>query len=261
MMVPLPPPLPLPIPLPLPPVEKYVLYSGNFTGSLRTPVNLVEVVPLFLEAVSANVIRGVRYIDATTKNQTSAGYTSKLKEKTTHKTKRKRKDFDHQISIFWKKGFHVKLFKTGRMLIPACGSAKGAREVFSLISNICKIPLDTMSCNNQNIRIIFPTEVNCDKLFDWMKLNGYSVEKTKSNRVKLKLWWNSNYNNEGKCICCPRRCDKTLKRKRGFETMEGKCLPSTVMLGKKSCTVFGTHFNQQREEIADIMLKIARSGD
>jgi len=250
--------------LPLPKQqENYELYSANFTASLETSIDLKNETPKFVQAVKENRIRGARYFNATTQQQISEGICSTLKEKTTFSTKRRRMDFDHQISIFWKKGFHVKVFKTGKLLIPNCGSESGAFQAFHEISMICGVPLklDSMQCNNQNIRMILDKDVDNDNLFQTLSKNKYQPEKTKKNRVKCTIWWNTNYDNGGICDCQPHSCKKSKKskkRKRCFEQMSGKCIPSTVMFGKKSWTVFGTSFQKQRDSIVKYLRNIEK---
>jgi len=176
--------------LPLPKQqENYELYSANFTASLETSIDLKNETPKFVQAVKENRIRGARYFNATTQQQISEGICSTLKEKTTFSTKRRRMDFDHQISIFWKKGFHVKVFKTGKLLIPNCGSESGAFQAFHEISMICGVPLklDSMQCNNQNIRMILDKDVDNGNLFQTLSKNKYQPEKTKKNRVKCTI--------------------------------------------------------------------------
>lgn len=265
-------PLPLPISLPIQKTAKFQFhknpppgddskfpfsnvrpYSGNYTGTLAKTINLVEMIPLFLAAVQEKKIDGMRYFDATTRKQVSAGRTSKnenkLKQKQKHKTKRRRLDFDHQISIFWKKGVHIKVFKTGKMLIPACGSEKLAKDAFDFIAKICNTKVNFSTCNNKNLRLIFPQEINIKSFFSWMEQNGFSPTKTRTGRLKIRLWWNNNYYNSCKCKCCPKHCSTIPKNKRGFEQIEGKCIPSTVLFGKKSATIFGTSYDTQRKNV------------
>lgn len=253
-----------PLPLPLPneksihfPIQKakvvpksYELYSGNFTASLKTTISLKTMIPKFVEAVKMKRIDGARYFNATTREQVSAGKCSTIKKKT-FTTKRRRIDFDHQISIFWKKGFHVKVFKTGKLLIPACGSEAGARTAFREIAAICGTSLmeNSFTCNNQNIRFILDNDIDGKSLFKYLSENHFLPERTKTNRIKCKVWWNTQYNTNGKCSCIPTLCSKIQKREKGFEQAFGKCTPSTIMFGKKSWTVFGTTFQKQRDDI------------
>ena len=264
----------IPIPLPIPkkvhtviakPVRKskvdgpYEFYSGNFTGILSTSVNLTAMLSRFKIAVQSGKINGIRYYDATTREQTTAGKTPTMKKKLTYSTKRKRIDFDHQISIFWKKGYHVKLFKTGKMIIPACGSKEGARRAFEVIAEICGTDVKDVQCNNANIRVLFSKEIPNDLLYTALKRMSYEPEKTKTNRIKCRLWWNSTYVSDSKCICVPNKCCDMKKRKRGFEHSDGKCIGSTVMFGKKSATIFGTQYEDQRKELCESVEKLVRS--
>lgn len=228
-------------------MKSYEFYSGNFTGILRTPVDLKSVLPTLIRAVEDEILRGIRYFDATTRELLTQGKTPAIKQKTSYKTKRRRVDFDHQISIFWKRGFHVKLFKTGKMIIPACGSDVGARRAFTVISDLCQIPLEKVQCNNSNIRVIFRNPIAKDVLLDYLQNYEYSPEETKLGRIKCTMWWNSNYRNRSRCACKPKKCSR--KRKRGMEELDGLCLKSTVMFGKTSATVFGTYYEEQRDDI------------
>jgi len=241
--------------------SKYELYSGHFTGSLRQHLDLNSLIPKFVDAVKSGLIRGARYFDASTRQYSVAGEClKKIKNKTAFTTKRRRVDFDHQISVFWKKGYHVKLFKTGRLLIPACGSEKGAREAFQTIAKICNVPLvsTSFSCNNQNIRIILDTEVNTDQLFNWLQTYHYFPKRTKTNRVKCSLWWNSSYYNYGLCNCKD-HCSKLETRKRSCAFFDGKCISSTVMFGKKSWTIFGTSSQKHRDHLLKVV-KVIQEG-
>jgi hypothetical protein len=235
----------------------YEFYSGNFTGILKSPVSLKDVLPIFIDAVDKKQIRGLRYFDATTRESVTKGETPKMKAKTTYKTKRRRVDFDHQISIFWKKGYHVKLFKTGKMIIPACGSDVGAQKAFEIVSELCSNPLEKVECNNSNIRVLFPRAIEKDTLLCYLKKYDYDPEKTKMGRVKCTMWWNSNYRNLSRCTCQPNRCSR--KRKRGMEELNGMCLASTVMFGKNSATVFGTHYEEQRTDILQSLERMIRA--
>lgn len=235
------------------PFSNVLPYSGNYTGTLAKIIDLYDVTPMLLSAVESKTIRGMRYFDATTRKQVSAGHVSKnekkIKNKKMYKTKRRRLDFDHQISIFWKKGVHVKLFKTGKMLIPACGSEQLAKDAFELIAKICNTKVKSFTCNNQNLRLVFPKSIHTNLFFNWMKENGFEPTRTKTGRIKIRMWWNNNYYNACKCRCCPKHCSTIPKNKRGFEHIEGKCTPSTVLFGKKSATIFGTSFKNQRGNI------------
>lgn len=235
-------------------VKSYEFYSGNFTGILRDPVDLKSVLPTLIQAVENKTLLGIRYFDATTRESVTKGKTPTMKKKTSYKTKRRRIDFDHQISIFWKKGFHVKLFKTGKMIIPACGSDVGARRAFTIISELCLTPLEKVECNNSNIRVVFPKPISKDVILKYLQINDYAPEETKLGRVKCTMWWNSNYQNCSRCACKPHRCSR--KRKRGMEELDGVCLGSTVMFGKTSATVFGTHYEEQRMDIVHSLKRL-----
>tara|TARA_B110000881_G_scaffold219727_1_gene242435 strand:- start:1 stop:834 length:834 start_codon:yes stop_codon:yes gene_type:complete len=224
-------------------------YSGNFMGTLAKSINLNELTALLVQAVKNGSILGMRYFDATTQKLVSEGDIPQIKKKKTFTTKRKRRDFDHQISISYKKGVHVKLFRTGKMLIPACGTEEKAKEAFQFIAGICNTTVKAFVCNNMNIRLIFPKEIDCNKFFNWMIKMGFSPTKSKRGRIKIKLWWNNNYYNVCRCRCHPTHCSAIPKNKRGFEHMFGKCTPSTVLFGKKSAIIFGTHFETQRKNL------------
>ena len=236
--------------------KSYEFYSGNFTGILQDPVDLKQVLPALIQAAEDKRLLGIRYFDATTRESVTKGRTPAIKQKTSYKTKRRRVDFDHQISIFWKKGFHVKLFKTGKMIIPACGSDVGARQAFTVIAELCQIPLEKVQCNNSNIRVIFPNPIARDVLLDYLRKYDYAPEQTKLGRVKCTMWWNSNYQNCSRCACKPNRCSR--KRKRGMEELNGVCLGSTVMFGKKSATIFGTHYEEQRMDIVRSLKRLTQ---
>ena len=234
--------------------RSYQLYSGNFSVSLKSPLNLVAEIPRFVAAVKSGLIDGARYFNASSNQQVTEGKCSTLKIKTKFSTKRRRVDFDHQISIFWRKGFHVKVFKTGKLLIPNCGSEEGALSAFRQISAICNIPLieDTFQCNNQNLRIILTNEIDTKKLYEYLQHHKFQPEKTKKNRVKCKIWWNRSFINTGICECVPIHCSTLKKSEREFHN----CIGSTVMFGKKSWTIFGTSFQAQRDYIVDTLKRI-----
>ena len=145
------------------------------------------------------------------------------------------------------------------MIIPACGSKEGARRAFEVIAEICGTDVKAVQCNNANIRVLFPKEIPNDLLYTALKRMSYEPEKTKTNRIKCRLWWNSTYVSDSKCICVPNKCCDMKKRKRGFEHADGKCIGSTVMFGKKSATIFGTQYEDQRMELCESVEKLVRS--
>jgi len=269
-------PLPLPLPLPLPtttifpsplvfkpnppsiknidglyPYSSVKSYSGNYSGILEKTVNLYQIIPILISAVDNKYIRGVRYFDANTGKQIIKGSTTqnakKLLKKKNNKTKRKRLDFDHQISIFSE--CHVKLFKTGKMLIPACGSPEKAKKAFEEVAQFCNIDLKKVQCNNENLHFYFPNVICVKELHSWLQENGFNPIFTKTGRLKIILWWNNNYYNACRCKCFPKHCSSIMKSYRGFAHMEGKCLSSTIMFGSKSATIFGTHFDEQKRNL------------
>ena len=241
------------LPLPLPPKPRAFLeYSGNYGGILSGHVFLPSKIDVLSSAVHDGRIKGFRYYNATTGTMKDCGWTGAKKKnlsKKVAKTKRKRVDFDHQISIFHS-NCHVKLFQTGKMVIPACGSPEKAREAFELIANICERHLVKINCTNRNIRITF-SEINVNDMFDVLtrKHACYKPVLGKTKRLKNYLWWNRNYPSNGVCKCQPESCLIGYTKKKKNDEFEGKCTRSTIMWGKKSVTIFGTNNDEQRLDI------------
>ena len=234
-------------PLSIPKPREYLDYSGNYKGVLSAAICLQSKIDVLSSAVESGRINGFRYYNASTGTMKNCGSTGKRKAnqpKKIAKTRRKRSDFDHQISIWPQEKCHVKLFQTGKMVIPACGSPETARKAFQLIADICKVSLVKISCTNRNIRITFAEISTSDMLVLLDKKDScYAPTLGKRNRLKSFMWWNRNYSNDCVCKCQPESC---LFGKNKNDEFEGKCRRSTIMWGKKSVTIFGTNDENQR---------------
>lgn len=206
-------------------------------GSQKIRVNLQQ----FFEKVSISDNTGFVWVDYLGKNR--GVYPKKRKNSTANSDKKKKKNFDNQVTVIFKMPTYypnIKIFGNAAVHMTGIRTPEdGLFVVEELVKEMRKLgtdvitPVEDIHASDFVIRMInsgfsFPFKVkhkNLHQLLISSKYNNVcSFQPLTYPGVKLEYYWNKEYKTDGRCYCSGRCFGK------GNGNGEGECKKVTVAI-------------------------------